>query len=431
MKERLLHSILFSPWMMDGRSARAYHPIIVNMLKGHQVDLNEEPARRPFAYSASSQRKIKYYNFGEAPEGSVAVHTLIGAVTKYGGWCTSGTEGMMMSMSKADEMKNIAAHMLEIDSGGGEATNIETVARFIRNNIKKPVVAWFNGTCASAAYYIASACDEIYASEPTDQVGSIGVLLSFMDFKPFYESQGVNVHEIYATQSELKNADYKAAREGDYEPIRERLLDAYADTFITTVAEFRPNLKEEDAYKGKIYKAPEAINNGMIDGMKTFEQAVDRCLELSDNQKNDTDMSFNRIESVLGYDLETKDGGVYLRAEELQQLNRAIVAEGYEAVEAGTVEGLQTQVEELRADVDATKAAIEALQTAIESKASAEDLQAQVDAFEAFKKEPGAAITTAFTPQDPQASVAKEDWEKAEDDLINAAESGAPIRFTR
>jgi hypothetical protein len=211
MKERLLHSILFSPWMMDGRSARAYHPIIVNMLKGHQVDLNEEPARRPFAYSASSQRKIKYYNFGEAPEGSVAVHTLIGAVTKYGGWCTSGTEGMMMSMSKADEMKNIAAHMLEIDSGGGEATNIETVARFIRNNIKKPVVAWFNGTCASAAYYIASACDEIYASEPTDQVGSIGVLLSFMDFKPFYESQGVNVHEIYATQSELKNADYQSS----------------------------------------------------------------------------------------------------------------------------------------------------------------------------------------------------------------------------
>jgi len=415
--------------MMDGRSARAYHPLIVNMLKGHQVDLNEEPARRPFAYSASSMRKIKYYNFGEAPEGSVAVHTLLGAVTKFGGYCTRGTEDMMMSMSKADEMKNIAAHMLEIDSGGGEATNIETVARFIRNNIKKPVVAWFNGTCASAAYYIASACDEIYASEPTDQVGSIGVLMSFMDFKPFYESQGVNVHEIYATQSELKNADFKAAREGDYEPIRERLLDAYADTFISTVSEFRPNLKDEDAYKGKIFKSPEAITNGMIDGMKTFEQAVDRCLELSDNNQNKEDMSFNRIESVLGYDLETKDGGVYLRAEELQQLNRAIVAEGYEAVEPGTIENLQKENEAIRSDLKTASEDREVLEQAIDQ--NAENIKALRNDFEAFKKEPGAAITNAFTPEDPQAKQPKEDWEKTEEELINAAESGAPVRFTR
>lgn len=431
MKDRLLHSILFSPWMIDGRSARAYHPIVANMLKGNRVELNEEPTRKPYAYSASSMRKIKYGNFGDAPEGSVAVYTLIGAVTKYGGFCTYGTEDLMMRMSKADEMKNISAHMLEIDSGGGEATNIETVARFIRNNIKKPVVAWFNGTCASAAYYIAAACDEIYASEPTDQVGSIGVLLSFMDFKPFYESQGVNVHEIYATQSELKNADFKAAREGDYEPIRERLLDAYADTFIKAVAEFRPSLKEEDAYKGQIYKTPEAIANGMIDGMKTFDQAVDRCLELSDNQKNDTDMSFNRIESVLGYSLETNDGGVFLRAEELQQLNRAIVAEGYEAVEAGTVEQLQNENTQLRTDVDANKTAITELRAALDTKASAEDLKAHQNAFESFKKEPGAAITSAFTPEDPQASAQKEDWEEQEEALIKAAENGEPVRFTK
>jgi ClpP class serine protease len=109
-----------------------------------------EPARRPFAYSASSQRKIKYYNFGEAPEGSVAVHTLIGAVTKYGAGVPPARKAWM-SMSKADEMKNIAAHMLEIDSGGGEATNIETVARFIRNNIKKPGGGLVQRTCASAA----------------------------------------------------------------------------------------------------------------------------------------------------------------------------------------------------------------------------------------------------------------------------------------
>jgi Periplasmic serine proteases (ClpP class) len=207
----LLRTILTSPWMIDERTAQAAFPFVIRLMAGDDVTFNEESDRRPFAFSASSMRKAKYFDFGNAPNGSVAVFPVIGTVTKYGGWCSRGTEDLMLEMSKADEMENIAGHLIEIDSGGGEGTNLETVARFIRDEIQKPVVAWFNGTAASAAYYIACAADEIYASEETDIVGSIGVMFSMADWRTYFESKGVKIHEVYASQSDLKNKDIREA----------------------------------------------------------------------------------------------------------------------------------------------------------------------------------------------------------------------------
>jgi protease-4 len=227
----------------------------------------------------------------EVEEPVAMIWPIRGMITKESQYCGPlGMERLTQMILEADENPSVVGHLLDIDSGGGDARYMEVAAQTIRYMVHKPVVAFYNGVCASAAYYLAAAADEIYASQPADVVGSIGVMMTLANMKGFYEEKGIQLHEIYASQSTQKNADYKAAIGGDYDPIRAQVLDPYAQQFISTVQEMRPSLNAEEAFQGKIYTTAEAQAIGMIDGMTRKEYAIARIFELS-NQKNMSLMS--------------------------------------------------------------------------------------------------------------------------------------------
>lgn len=342
----LLRNIVGGVWMLEKSSYLAAMPFVSALFAGKEVTWPEAKAVRPFAWYARND--AKYYDFSSAPNGSVAVHKITGMITKNDQVCgPDGTQSKMKQMANADRQPNIVAHLLEIDSGGGEATNIETVTRAIRA-LEKPVVAIVNGMAASAAYYIACAADEIYASEDTDMFGSIGVVLSFADVRPMLEKEGVKFHEVYASQSSLKNEDWRLAFDGQYEKVREKLLDPYAKAFIRTVQEFRPGLKDDKkVFKGETYMAQEAQAIGLIDGIMTWEQASQRAIELgtekkrmgsraaatgrasASNHNHNSTMTATkkhaRISAVLGYELNVDaEGGAYLQEQELEAIERRV-----------------------------------------------------------------------------------------------------------
>lgn len=375
--------------MLAPRTAQAHLPSVLRLLGGEEVRFRENRTPAPYAFLPKSQRKIRYNNFSQAPDGSVAVYTLKGVILKDDGWCSEGTESLMRRMAAADEMNNISAHLVEIDSGGGQGSNIHTVSKFIREELKKPVIAWFNGIAASAAYYIAAAADEVYASQPTDIVGSIGVMLSFFDFREYYEKEGIKLHEIYATQSELKNSDYKAARDGDYEEMRAKILDPMARLFQNDITKYRPELIGEDPYKGAIYTADEAEKINMIDGILSFDAAVDRAIQLSNSQQNTEEM--NKIEATLGYKLENNDGGAFLQTEELQKINANLASEGEEVVSTALMDRVQDMLTAQEAKIAELEAKVAQLQDQTISKAD----------FEQFKAEAATPPTDAFSPNDP------------------------------
>lgn len=414
--------------MVDQATILAAGPFIARLAKGEEVKwemVNRDV--RPYAFW--QRNNARYYDWGNAPEGSVAVHTLVGPVMKYGGWCAMGTEDLMAQMEKADNTTSIVAHLLEIDSGGGEATNIETVARFIRNSLKKPVVAVVNGVAASAAYYIAAAADEIYATEDTDEFGSIGVVLSFADVRPMYEEMGVKFHEIYASASTLKNQDFKKALEGDYEEVRTKLLDPYAEAFVRTVKEFRSIQDDGEVFKGQTYMAKAARKTGLIDGIKTWESAVDRAVQLGKktkslgsreaamgrnaNRNNSLDMSkknFNRIGAVLGYDVEADaDGGIYLQGQELQSIERNLQAQA--ALEVREEEVDQTYSKMLEAALAPISASLQTIQ---------QTLGAQGERISMLEdKTPGEAPVAPRATSDP---ISQQDGPDDEDPEVKHAE---------
>jgi len=124
-----------------------------------------------------------------------------------------------------------------------------------------PVVAFIEGMAASAAYWIISGATKIIASSDLDRIGSIGTMLLVEDLQPYFESQGVKFHEVYATLSVDKNKDLNQVLDGNYKPYQQNVLDVINAKFLSTIRANRSGV-EDGTLSGKIYFAPEAIALG-------------------------------------------------------------------------------------------------------------------------------------------------------------------------
>jgi ClpP class serine protease len=272
----LLHTIINSTWLIDRQSAEAYIPLVSKMIQGEQVSFNDHSIK-PYLV----QRNMDAQEIDSSPSArgnadkSVMIIPLRGVLLKNDGICGQmGTESLMRLMRKADRMDNISGILLDIDSPGGEASNIETVANFIRQKVEKPVIAHTTGQAASAAYWIGAAADSFYAAQSTNLVGSIGAMLTFADFRGKLKQAGIKVEHIYASQSTQKNNEHREGLKGNYSPIRSKFLDPMAQSFIDGVKALRPHVSDPDVYRGGLYQASEAVTKGLIDGIKTFDQAI-------------------------------------------------------------------------------------------------------------------------------------------------------------
>ncbi len=272
----LLHTIVNATWLIDRHSAEAYIPLVSKMIQGDQVSFNEHSIKPYLVQSNMDAQEI-----GSSPSApgnadkSVMVIPLRGVLLKNDGICGQmGTESLMRLMRKADRMENISGILLDIDSPGGEASNIETVANFIRQKVEKPVVAHTTGLAASAAYWIGAAADSFYAAQSTNLVGSIGAMLTFADFRGKLKQAGIKVEHIYASQSTQKNNEHREGLKGNYSPIRSKFLDPMAQSFIDGIKNLRPQVSDPDVYRGGLYQASEAVTKGLIDGIKTFDEAI-------------------------------------------------------------------------------------------------------------------------------------------------------------
>ena len=88
-------------------------------------------------------------------------------------------ELLAQDFNKALQDTKIKGIVLDVDSPDGEVNGCSEVVEMIyKARGIKPVIAYASGSCCSGAYWIASACDKIYAAD-TAILGSIGVVSIF------------------------------------------------------------------------------------------------------------------------------------------------------------------------------------------------------------------------------------------------------------
>lgn len=270
------HKIINGIWMIERTFANSYLPYITNFLTNPQA---ANPNRQPEQFLTIYNGSDSYYaikDIKDAPEGSIAVLNLNGAITKYDQDC--GPDGLLSKsevLRAAFNTANINGVIINIDSGGGEgmAMRLFTEALAERN---KPVVAFINDYACSAAYGIASACDYIVANSELATVGSIGTYLTIADYSEYYNKQGIKLTDVYAKASTDKNKDYLEALKGNLDPVR-AVADTFNESFLSLIEKNRGEKLQGDRSvwgTGKTWFAKEALSLGLIDEINTFTNTL-------------------------------------------------------------------------------------------------------------------------------------------------------------
>lgn len=192
----------------------------------------------------------------------------------FGGCSTVMVRRAVRAAAASESVKSI---VLVIDSPGGQCAGLADLADDVAAAAgRKPVVAYVEDMCCSAALFVASQCSSVYANR-TALIGSIGTLAVVEDWSRHYGAKGVDVHVV--SSGSVKGAGTKGA------PVTEehlaefqKLIDGYADQFVEAVARGR-GMSEDDVRElatGQVWFPEEAMAFGLIDGVTTEDELMDR-----------------------------------------------------------------------------------------------------------------------------------------------------------
>lgn len=419
MNIQLVRAIFSGKWFIEPTEAEALIPIAINILEGKPIgalpgarayDDDEEYTERKkcqVILKAGSTYQASYYrDFTDPniPEGATALINLTGPIMKYGGYCgEASSERIAQFFKQADANPKIKNILFKVDSPGGQVDGTATMAQAVFAT-SKPVLGFVDdGIAASAGYWPLAGADEIWASQPTDIIGSIGVYAQWADYSKRYEELGIKIHEVYADQSSEKNKLYKEVLKGNYKPVKEEHLNPIAQQFIDSVKEMRGakiNLKAGDPFKGATFMATQAKEIGLIDEIGSYEQALARLEEMSQdkpvaqtstnqsqtNNSNHT-MKFKSawasLLGAIGFGAVASDEEAPVVTEErLEQLNASLETANQ------SIADLKSQVTKLQGDLkSAQDAQAQAEQERDDFKAKAEKYGKQAGAAHTIKND--------------------------------------------
>jgi protease IV len=206
-----------------------------------------------------------------------------------------GKQGSIFSVAKdpvetalrmirtATQDKDIKAIILVVDSPGGGITASDIIYNELKKFKKDPsrkIVALFGDVAASGGYYVASAADYIIA-HPTTITGSIGVLISSLNFKGFGDKYGIKSVSITSGKNKDMLNPLKDLSE-EQQKLLQFTVDEMYKRFVQVVAEGR-TLPEDEVMKiadGRIFTATEALKNKLIDRIGYWDDAMSETCKL-------------------------------------------------------------------------------------------------------------------------------------------------------
>lgn len=214
---------------------------------------------------------------GPIVDGASVEQTLLGGAQA----ATSGQ--LMKEIRDAAADSSVKALVLHINSPGGSVTAAEEVGRELerfKETTKKPIVTSMGDQAASAAYWLASYSDVIYANSST-LTGSIGVYMPYMNVEDLYKKIGVYTGKIKSgPHKDILSPDREMTAEE--REILQGIVNQLYDEFIAVVA----NGRKMDAAAvraladGRVYTGKQAQQLGLVDEIGNYYDALEAAGKL-------------------------------------------------------------------------------------------------------------------------------------------------------
>jgi len=206
--EHILSAFVAEPWAIQREKLGLLADLLVARAEGEKLVSSE------MAAAISDARAAEIADV----DGKVAVIPVYGVLAQkmdFMSAMSGGTSyaGIKKALHSALANEDVKAVVLDIDSPGGTVPGTDELASEIRaiRGGEKPIIAQVNSLAASAAYWIASAADEIVVT-PSGRAGSIGVYTAHDDLSAALEKRGIKRTYISAGKHKVDGNETEPTR---------------------------------------------------------------------------------------------------------------------------------------------------------------------------------------------------------------------------
>jgi len=212
------------------------------MLKALDLDTSRVRAVSPQGLDAYAAARPATNDATYSPSytitAGVAVLPIVGELTQYATDTSVGYDAIKLSFLRALRDPKAKAIALVVDSFGGDIAGLfDLVDEIYSARAVKPTLAICSETAYSAAYAIASACEQVTVPR-TGGVGSVGVIAEHVDRSGQLDQAGVKItlihhgsHKADGTEVRPLSADARERMQAE--------IDAMGRLFVATVARNR------------------------------------------------------------------------------------------------------------------------------------------------------------------------------------------------
>ena len=195
----------------------------------------------------------------------------------------AGEATLTRLLRRAEELDEMAALVLHIDSPGGMALASDLIWRQVaRLNEKKPVVVYMSNVAASGGYYVGAAARHIVC-QPGTITGSIGVVMSRISLRGLYDKASLNTVALERGNRISLYGDNGPLTADERQVLWDSIVGSY-EQFKQVVADGRslPLDTLDPICEGRVWTGRQALAHGLVDQLGDFQDAVHQAAELAD-----------------------------------------------------------------------------------------------------------------------------------------------------
>lgn len=237
------------------------------------------------------EERYHFHSATYTTEGNTAIIGVKGPLVNSDAWYVKyfgqvGYPHIIDQLLRAYSDESITNVLMDDNTPGGAVNGIGAVSDTIAAlNVFKPVSTYADGMLCSGGYWLASATENIMVSDLTE-VGSIGVIMTHLEYSKALEKQGI-------TATVIREGKYKALV-SPYEPLSDAAkaqikhsMGVIYGAFIDQVSKGR-NVTTEYADKtmgeGRTFWGAEGLGVKMVDSVGDFSRAVAFSRHLADTR---------------------------------------------------------------------------------------------------------------------------------------------------
>ncbi len=268
---QIMTRVFREPWLIQPRVHETIQRTLLSRIGGNQQAMITDDEDGP-----EDDGREQVMDYGGVR--IIPVHGILGkhldSIEMMCGGCSIDRVCEQIDIAKHDS--NVKVALFDFRTPGGTVCGIPECADAIAE-FGKPTVAFTDSLCCSGGMWLASQCDEFYATRSAC-IGSVGVYVYMEDWTRALEKEGVKPNPVSAGEFKLLGAYFKPLTDNERAIVQDGVNKTHAE-FKATVKAKRP---VDDQYlEGQDFTGDESAEFGFISGIvRDFDEAVSLAAEM-------------------------------------------------------------------------------------------------------------------------------------------------------